>query len=317
VGVYSLAARTDSERVPAGKALVLTLELSGRGNIKNVRLPELTELPGFRVFAPTVTDAVETDGAGLHGTKKAEILLMPERGGRIEIPSIEMTIFNPLEKRYQRLETGSKRIVVEGDPSAAAGETIAPSERPREEPAAAERIQRPSLRPLRYRSALGRHREPPWKNELLIALFFAPPLLFLGVRAGRSVWALSRRETATSRRRAKTKEARARLSKAREAVKAGDTANAYREMREALLDFASERSGAALRGMTIEEARLALEARGAPQELVASYVAEMEAADYVRFAPAAIDRLALEGAADRWESLFAELEAFSPKEAAR
>ena len=64
----------------------------------------LTGDDGFREFAPTITDKVEPDGEGLHGTKTAEILLMPERGGRLEIPSIDMTIFDPDEKRYRKFK---------------------------------------------------------------------------------------------------------------------------------------------------------------------------------------------------------------------
>jgi hypothetical protein len=70
----------------------------------------------------------------------------------------------------------------------------------------------------------------------------------------------------------------------------------------------SEKLGASLRGMTIDEARAALSAKGASAGLIDAYVREMEAADYVQFAPQAIDRRELEGAADRWEKLFAELE---------
>jgi hypothetical protein len=311
VGLYTLTGTLDRDKVPAGKALVFTLKLSGRGNIKNVRLPELPALDGFRVFPPTITDDVQFDGDGLFGTKRAEILLMPERGGRLEIPSIDLAVFNPIEKRYQRLETGTMRVVVEGDPSAlASAQTIAPSQTPSGDPQspAVEKIARPSLKPLRFRSTLKPHRGPPWENPLLLALFFAPPFLFLAIRTGRAVYAASRRETHSSRRRALTKAARARLSKARAAVHAGDTAAAYREMREALLDFGSEKLGAQLRGMTIEEARAAFRKRGAPETLIEAYAREMEAADYVQFAPQAIDKTALAGAADRWESLFGELE---------
>lgn len=311
VGEYTLEAKLDRDRVPAGKALVLSLVLSGRGNLKNVRLPDLSEVPGFRVFAPTVTDAIEVDGTGIHGSKRAEILLMPERGGRLEIPSVSMTIFNPVEKRYQRLETGTQRVVVEGEPSANSGETLVATERGEAE-TKLEPVKKPSLRPLRYRSALSTTPVPPWQNPLLLGLFFLPPVIFVAARVFSSAYALSRRETEGSRRRAKSKANRERLSKARAAVDAGNTANAFREMREALLELASEKTGVALRGATIEEARAAFMARGASEKLTAAYVREMEAADYAAFAPQAMDRGALEGAADRWEALFADLEAFKP-----
>lgn len=313
VGQYTLTAALDRDKVPAGKALVLTLSLTGRGNVKNARLPELPPLDGFRVFAPTVTDQFDHDGNGFFGTKRAEILLMPERGGRLEIPSIELSIFNPEEKRYQRLETPTMRVLVEGDPSTAAGETFAPNQtarapnEPRDDTQTP--IARPSLKPLRFRSTLASHQAPPWENGLLLALFFAPPFAFLAIRLGGSLYALSRRETDASRSKAKTRAARERLAKARAAVHAGDTAGAYREMREALLDLGSEKIGRPLRGMTIEEARAALASHGAGAKLVEVYVREMEAADYVQYAPQAIDRKSLEGAADRWESLFSELEA--------
>lgn len=323
VGAYKLSATVDHTQVPAGKAIVLTLSLTGKGNIKSAKLPELGALPGFRVFAPTVSDHVTVDATGISGEKKADILLMPEMGGRLEIPAFELAVFNPELERYERLTTSSIRVVVEGDPSAlepAAARTstrgrMAEAPRGEESSAGDPAIAKASLRPLRFRSSLGRHGARPWQSALFAVCFGAPPALYLLLIFGQGLLAHSRRETPDSKRKKAARDARHRLVKAKEAADAGDTARAFGEANEALLAFASEKTGAQLRGMTLEEMRRLLESRAAPQPLVDRFIREMETADYARFAPGAVVRPSIAESMPRWEALLSELEAWSKESA--
>ncbi|MCK6552506.1 BatD family protein [Myxococcota bacterium] len=316
VGVYDLTASLDRETVPAGKAVVLSIALGGRGNLKNVRLPEVKEIPGFRVFAPTVSDDVKIDPSGVSGTKRAEILLMPEVGGRLEIPPLEVVTFDPEAERYQRLTTPSLRVAVEGDPAAAGVQPSQPTAAttPRDERAATASTQG-ELRPIRFRSTLEAPPTPPWQSVPFAALMLGPPLVFLAFVGAERVAARAKRETPESKRRAAVRHARHRLEKASEAARTGDAARAYHELSEALLDYASEKTGAGLRGMTNDELRRALEVRGAPATLAQHFAAEHERARYARFGPGSSDARSLESALERTESILEQLEAWTPKEA--
>jgi hypothetical protein len=309
VGRYTLKASVDHTSVPAGKAVLLRLELSGRGNIKNARLPEVGSIEGFRVFPPTITEKVNTSLAGIEGTKIAEILLMPLVGGRLEIPSLELTIFDPEAGEYRRLTTESIRIAVEGDPSAEAPRTIAPESIEEPKP---ERIARSSLKPLRFRSRLRGSEPPVWRRPLFAGMLAGPPLLFLLALAMEAMIARAKRDTPTSKRRAASRRARERLSAAKKEAEAGDVAKAYGELREAILELGSNKLGVALRGLTNEQIDEALAGRGAPEDLRRDLIAELEAADHARFG--------LGGRAadlDRWAELLERLDTWKPLEEPR
>ncbi len=307
VGQYALKASVDHTTVPAGKAVVLKLELSGRGNVKNARLPEVGDIQGFRVFPPTVTDKVDSSLAGIKGAKQAEILLMPLVGGRLEIPAFDLTIFDPDTSEYRRLTTESIRIAVEGDPSAEMGHTTEPpggiSER---EP---ERIARSSLKPLRFRSRLSKSAPPVWRRPQLALMLAGPPLLFGLALLAEALRARARRDTPTSRKRAASRRARERLSAAAQAAEAGRVAEAYGELREAILDLGSTKLGVALQGLTIEQIDAAMAARGAEEALRRDVTAALESADYARFGMGE-RRADLPG----WAELLEQLDTWTPAE---
>jgi oxygen tolerance protein BatD len=312
VGSYTLSAAVDHDKVPAGKAIVLSIALLGRGNIKSAKLPELDSIPGFRVFQPTVNDDVKIDAAGVGGTKKAEILLMPESGGRLEIPAFDLAIFDPAKARYERLSTPSLRVVVEGDPAAIAAAAKAAAGSRASENAESNESDRPlakdALRPLRFRSALSPHRAPPWRSPLFATLFAAPPILYALMLAFEQIRARARRETTATKKKRAVREARHRLEKASAATTSGEAAKAYAEFHEALIAFVLERSSLNLRGMTIEETKRSLLSRHASSDLVERIAKEMETADYARFAPGAIGVAQMSGALERWEQIFSDLE---------
>jgi hypothetical protein len=310
VGVYQMSASVDHSSVPAGKAVLLRIEVSGSGNVENLRMPELTAIDGFRVFPPTTAHAKETGLAGIRGMKSAEILLMPERGGRLEIPSIVLPVFNPEKNQYDRLSTESIRIAVEGDPAAEGPRTIATldPQLPRRD----ERVARASLRPLRFVSRLERDHAPPWRRPTFLFALAFPPIAFVLAILGELAVARARRDTPSSRKKAASRAARTRLERARAAADRGAAAEAYAELVEAVSELGSTKCGVPLRGLTVDEVGKALSDKGAPGDLVEMVTKELLAADFARFAPgtAAVDGAHL----DRWADLLERIDTWRPLE---
>lgn len=323
VGTYTLAASVDHDTVRAGQAVTLTLALTGQGNIKNAHLPELGNIRGFKAYAPNVSDEVQLSAAGVSGTKKADILLMPEAGGRLEIPTLSLPVYDPAKGEYSTLTTRPIAVNVQGDPAAlaaaarASGTAPAPATSAGRDQAADAGATRDELRPLRYRSELERAAPPPWHNPIFLSLSAMPPFFYgLVVLIGR-VLSRARRETPESRRRRAAQVARSKLAGAARAVTAGETQRAYAELVDALLDFAGEKLGTSLRGLTVEETRGVLARHGAPLDLVDRVAKEMEAADYARFAPGVTGAVEASALLERWTDLLGALDAWTPKEAQR
>jgi hypothetical protein len=304
VGRYALSAQVDAARVPAGKAVVLKVSLRGRGNIKNAKLPELGALDGFRAFPPTVSTDAKPALDGLQGTKTAEILLMPTRGGRLSIPGLSLPVFDPQAKAYARLTTPSIPILVDGEPAG-------PEAPPPAVAAAPEPAQQDALRPIRFRADLTPAAEPPFARPWYWALVAAVPLLFLALLGLERVLQGARAETPERRRRAVARGARARLAEARRLAQAGQGAEAYAAFTDALFELGTERLQVALRGLTTEQIAATLVSRGASEALARRVQHELEQADYARYVPGAASGVA--GSLDTWEGLLSEIEALGGK----
>ncbi|MCB9648831.1 MAG: protein BatD [Deltaproteobacteria bacterium] len=304
VGSYSLSASVDANKVPAGKAVVLKVQLRGDGNIKNAKLPELPELDGFRAFPPTVSSDAKPQLAGMTGSKTAEILLMPTRGGRLSIPGLSLPVFDPVKKAYERLTTPSIPVVVEGEPAPAAappptvGATPAP-------------VPQDQLRPIRFRSDLLATPAPPSEQAWYWAVVASVPVLFLLLLGLERLIRGARAETPERRRRAVARGARARLAEARRLAEAGQGAEAYAAFTDALFDLGTERLQVALRGLTTEQIVATLKARGASDELAQRVQHELEQADYARYVPGVASGVA--GSLEAWEGILSEVGALGEK----
>lgn len=305
VGRYALTAQTDATHVVAGKGVMLSLILSGAGNISAARLPEVREVDGFRVFPPTLSENIARQPNGIAGNKRADILLVPQRGGRLEIPAFTLPVFDPVKRDYELLRTDAIPIYVEGDPQ---GDQAAP---PPPAPSAPERAEAGDLRPLRFRSALTGGTPSLAGRPYYFGLLAIPPLLFLLALGLQASLQKLRTETPSGRRKRVLAEARSRLAAAERALATGTPGPAFTEVNEVLLSYATLRTGIGLRGLTSDEARAALEAKGAPPKLVDDLVAELKRCEFARFAPGGGQASEARAALERARSLLIELDAWA------
>lgn len=274
VGLYTLEASVDQANIPAGKGVLLSVVLAGAGNVGAARLPELKAVDGFRVFPPRITDDVQRTPNGVTGSRRAEILLVPTRAGRLEIPALSTSAFDPDKRTYETLTTAPLMVTSEG-----AGEAPPEAEAARPEAAPPDRAT-PSpvaLRPIRFPGRLdGAPRLAG--TPLFWGLLSAPLALWALVALVQGARARPRAETSSSRARRQLDEARARLE-------ASGPDTAYADASEAVLAAASARVGVPLRGHTVEDAARILVEGGAEPALVERFKALLRACDQARFAP--------------------------------
>lgn len=291
VGTYALNAEVSPRVVEAGKAVVLTLSLSGVGNIKSARLPELGSADGFRVFPPTLEEELDLRPTGVRGTKRAEILLVPQRGGQLTVPGVELPIFDPRAERYVVLRTEPTSVEVRGEPPAPAATPLPPEDE--ETPVAAG-----PRAPLRYRAELTPPPTQPWTTASWWGLLLAGPFLW-SIGAGARRWTAGRddeaRKAADARKEAAS-QARQRLHDA------GDAQAAASAFEEALHARALEVLGRGTRGSTADEVSEILVGAGASSDLADRIRKALDAANYARFAPDALPG-GLEGTREEWLKL--------------
>jgi len=113
VGNFNIASELSSENVTTNDAVTLSLKISGNGNIRLIRTPELKLPSDFEVYDPKATDNVKAGNNGVSGTKTIEYLFQPRFEGDYTIPSIKFAYFNPSTGSYITKSTPEYTLRVE------------------------------------------------------------------------------------------------------------------------------------------------------------------------------------------------------------
>lgn len=115
VGDFVLRAEAAPRSVRVGEPITYRLTAAGRGNLSGIDFPSLPEIEGLRAFEPTHGEQVDVSSGRYGGSRTLEVVLIPERPGRFEIPSLPWLVFDPAAGAYRRLETEAFTIEVRGE----------------------------------------------------------------------------------------------------------------------------------------------------------------------------------------------------------
>ncbi len=121
VGDFDFAVITSKTSLNASESLQATVEVSGKGNLKLFKLPEL-ELPSaLEVYEPEFTEGVRTTLAGMQGKVSNQYTIVPSFRGKYPISPLNFSYFNPSTGKYTTLTSDEIVInVLEGPLSASA-----------------------------------------------------------------------------------------------------------------------------------------------------------------------------------------------------
>jgi hypothetical protein len=121
VGKLRASASLDREAVPFGEAATLRFRVEGTGNLKWIDRGPDVSVAGAKVFPPQVKGDLATTAEGIRGSRTWEFVVVPETSGRIEIPALAFSYFDPVASRIVATTTASLALRVEGGAAAGPG----------------------------------------------------------------------------------------------------------------------------------------------------------------------------------------------------
>jgi hypothetical protein len=121
VGQFKASASLDRTSITLGEAVTLRFTLTGRGNLRWIERGPALDVPRVKLFPPQVKDAIKVDASGMSGSRTWEYVLVPQAGGRVELPPLALTYFDPVAERSVRAEAAGLAVEVLSTPSTAAG----------------------------------------------------------------------------------------------------------------------------------------------------------------------------------------------------
>jgi len=125
VGSYELAVNAGPTNVATGDPITVRVQLSGRGALDALTLPEQKAWRDFKTYPPTAS--VEyVDQLGLQGRKTFEQVVSPENADVKELPPFSFSFFDPEARAYRTLSQPAVKLTVRPGGAVAAPTIAAP-----------------------------------------------------------------------------------------------------------------------------------------------------------------------------------------------
>ncbi|MDE5796590.1 MAG: BatD family protein, partial [Muribaculaceae bacterium] len=114
VGTFSITSDLPAAKYESNHASSIVYTVTGTGNIKYVKLPELNDIypKELEVFTPTADVETTVGSSNVSGKVKFDYSFMPLETGTFQIPAVRFVYFNPSTGRYEHSEAKGYTISV-------------------------------------------------------------------------------------------------------------------------------------------------------------------------------------------------------------
>ena len=295
VGDFSISSTISSTDVTANDAVTVRVILSGTGNLKLVKTPEMKFPQDFDIYDPKIDNKYSIKGGRQTGNKVYEYLIIPRHAGQYTIPALEFQYFDPKSGSYKTVKTDEYTLnVARGQGGGEAQGSV--SYVSKEDLKFVGQDVRFHATPMKLKSDSSQ-----FFGSLLFWLCLALPLIILAVAV-----AVSRKRVADNANIAKVRAGKAssvatkRLKVARKLMKEGRKDQFYDEMMRALLGYFGDKLSIPVANLSKENIEAELKRRNVPDEPVKQVIGLLDDCEFARYAPGddtgRMDRLYDEGA---------------------
>jgi hypothetical protein len=281
VGHYKMSSSITSTSVKANEPVTIKITLSGNGNIKLVKNPDVVFPNDFEIYDPKSEVSSRVTTAGVSGTKTIEYYAVPRYAGDFTIPATRFSYFDLSSGAYKTLSTEAYRLHVEpgsGDHNAAA--TV---------------ITGPNKENIRFVGQDIRHIRTDRVHFQTGSLFFGTGLYWFCYLV--PLWGflilffIYRKQAAENanialvRTKKANKVASKRLKAANGYLKANQRESFYDETLKAVWGYLSDKLNIPVANLTKDNAQAELVRYGAGEALIQAFVDILNTAEMARFAP--------------------------------
>ncbi len=113
VGTFSMSSNISTNNLKTNEAVTVKVTISGSGNLKLVKNPEVQFPNDFEIYDPKVDISSKTTTSGVSGTKTIEYMAIPRYAGDFEIPAIEFSYFDVKTNSYRTIKSEPYQLHVE------------------------------------------------------------------------------------------------------------------------------------------------------------------------------------------------------------
>lgn len=280
VGDFTISSTISSTDVTANDAVTVRVILSGTGNLKLVKTPEMKFPQDFDIYDPKVDNKYTIKGGRQTGNKVYEYLVIPRHAGQYTIPALEFQYFDPKSGSYKTVKTDEYTL------------NVAKGQGGGESQGSVSYVNKEDLKfvgqDVRFHSTPAKLKSDSSQffGSSLFWLCLALPFIILIV-----VIAISRKRIADNANVAKVRVKKAssvatkRLKVARKLMRENRKNEFYDEMMRALYGYFGDKLSIPVAQLSKENIESELKRRSVPDEPVKQVIALLDDCEFARYAP--------------------------------
>lgn len=272
VGNFKISSSLPSQNFMSNQAASIVYTVTGTGNLKYVKLPDLNALypPELEVYSPTPEVNANVGSSNVSGTARFDYSFMPLESGTFEIPAVVLSYFNPQTGRYE--ESVAKGYTV----------NVGKGKGSEKSQTRGKLSFNPDLLPVNGISM----NHTPYVRKFGYWLFFIIPvlLLFAVVVYYRAYLKANADYLAVKSRKA-SKIARMRLKKAAVCIKKNDTDHFYDEMLSAIWGYLGDKLKMPVSELSRQNVSETLADHSIDEKNVEGVIALLDECEFAKYAP--------------------------------
>ncbi len=280
VGDFSVNSTLSSNHVKANDPVTLKLNISGVGNLKLIKAPEIKFPEDFETYDPKVNNQFRLTSTGLSGNQTIEYLAIPRNAGNYKIPALKFSYFDTKTQSYKTITTEAYQLQVDkGDGSSS--QTVANYNNKEDL-----RILNEDIRFIKLNDVKLRLRGGYFFNSLGYWMFYLIPFIAFVI-----IFIIYRRQIADNANVTKMKNKKAnkvalkRMKVAGKLLADGNGDQFYDEVLKALWGYTSDKLNIPSSMLSKDNIEGKLLDYQVPKEVIDEFIDILNTCEFARFAP--------------------------------
>ena len=280
VGDFKIKSKISKTETKVNDALTYKVTISGNGNLKYLKDPEVKFPADFEVYDPKTELDVKTTASGVTGSRTIEYTIIPRSAGTFKIPATNFSYFDLSSKTYKTITTEAYDVVVEKG-AINQGETVVNFAEKEELKVLAK-----DIRYIKIGDFELRKEQIPMFGSLIYWLYYLVPtlLLILYIIINFKRAKLNSNVDLLKNKKA-NKVASKRLKLAATYLKTYNKDRFYAEVLKAMWGYISDKLTIPLSELSRENVSNELRGYGASDELVAKIINIIDSCEFAQYAP--------------------------------
>ena len=274
VGQFSITASLDKQTVNAGDPVNLRIQVSGTGNMKLLRQPQLDLPKDFDKYDAKITDKTRLSVNGVTGSMIYDILIVPRNMGRYVIPALKFVYFDTKSNTYQTLTTKEIPLTVEKG----TGTSTAITDYSQKADNDIHDIKKSVIQAENVSDTLFGSNLYLFLNAIVLISFMSLVIIF-------RKRALALSDATAVRGRKANRVAVRRLKKAARLMAQGKDGEFYDEVLQALWGYVSDKLTMPVEQLSRDNVADKFHQRGVAESVTVQFIEAIDECEYARFAP--------------------------------